>query len=131
MENKCISALNYIRSNRKASLDEVYNLFGSDGSFVFHTFQARYCAVRKQKDGRNLDDKCEEVIDEIIAEFDRKTLKSPSKEAKRQKLITNILIGVVAAVSAVLFFIFGWAIILLVPPIWIIIFVVLWILKKT
>ena len=69
MENKCISALEYIRANRKASLDEVYNLFGTDGSFVFHMFQARYSSVRKQKDGRKLNDKREEVIDGIIEEF--------------------------------------------------------------
>ncbi len=131
MENKCVSALNYIRSNRKASRDEVFNLFGSDGLYVFDMFQARYSTVRKQKDGRKLSDKREEVIDGIISEFDSKKIKSPSQEAKRKELITNILIGIGAIVGAVSLFVFGWAVLLLVPPIWIIIIIILWVLKKS
>jgi len=131
MENKCISAMEYIRANRKASLDEVYNLFGTDGSFVFHIFQARYSSVRKQKDGRKLNDKREEVIDGMIEEFSRKNFRSPTQKAKRQKLITNILIGIGGAVAAVLLFIFGWAVILLVPPIWLVVIIIVWIIKKT
>ena len=131
MENKCISALEYIRTNRKASLDEVNNLFGADGSFVFHTFQARYSMLRKQKDGRSLDDKREEAINGMIEDLKSKKLKNPVQAARRKELITNILIVVGSLIGAALLFIFGWAVILLVPPIWLVVIIIVWIIKKT
>lgn len=131
MENKCISALEYIRTNRKTSLDEVNNLFGADGSFAFHTFQARYSMLRKQKDGRSLDDKREEAINGMIEDFKSKKLKNPVQAARRKELITNILIVVGSLIGAALLFIFGWAVILLVPPIWLVVIIIVWIIKKT
>ena len=132
MESKnssIISALNYLRTN-KPSLEEMRELYGSEGAFAFNTFQARYSGVRKLKDGRTSKEKREQVIDELIDDLNKKKIRNPIKDAKRQELITNILIAIAAFVGAALLLVFGWGVILFVPPIWLIIFLIIWIIKK-
>ena len=92
MESKnssIISALNYLRTN-KPSLEEMRELYGSEGAFAFHTFQARYSGVRKLKDGRTSKEKREQVIDELIDDLNKKKIRNPIKDAKRQELINYI-----------------------------------------
>ena len=87
--------------------------------------------LRKQKDGRSLDEKREEAINGMIEDLKSKKLKNPVQAARRKELITNILIVVGSLIGAALLFIFGWAVILLVPPIWLVVIIIVWIIKKT
>ena len=131
MKQKSIAPLVFLRDNRKASREEMHEHFGSDGIFLFDLFQARYSQVRKQKDGIKTNTKREMVIDQMIDEVLSGSIKNPMKDYKRKENITKILITLGAILSAIGVFVFGGALLILLPPIWIIVILLLWIIKKT
>ena len=70
------------------------------------------------------------VIDQMIDEVLSGSIKNPMKDYKRKENITKILITLGAILSAIGVFVFGGALLILLPPIWIIVILLLWIIKK-
>ncbi len=129
-ETKSLSALNCIRNNRKTSREEIHELYGAEGVFVYDLFLTRYSDARKQKSDRPIKERREEVLDEMEEELRCGKIKNPVKDLKRQELYTNIFIILCAIVSVICMFVFGGMLLMLIPPIWIIVILILWIIKK-
>jgi len=129
-ETKSLSALNCIRNNRKTSREEIHELYGAEGVFVYDLFLARYSDARKQKDNRSIKERREEVLDHMEDELRNGKIKNPVKDLKRQELYSKIFIILCAIVSVICMFVFGGIVLMLIPPIWIIIILLLWIIKK-
>ena len=125
-----ISALNYLRNNRNVSEDEIHERFGSDGIFVLYAFWSRFSDARKQKDGRSTKAKREDVINQMEEEFRSGKLKNPVIDIERRERYLNIAMICGAIVASLCIFIFGGALLMLLPPIWIIVFLLIWIIKK-
>lgn len=129
-ETKSLSALNCIRNNRKTSREEIHELYGAEGVFVYDLFLARYSDARKQKDNRSIKERREEVLDHMEDELRNGKIKNPVKDLKRQELYSKIFIILCAIVSVICMFVFGGIVLMLIPPIWIIIILLLWVIKK-
>lgn len=125
-----MTALNRIRENRKTTREEILHLYGPDGVFVFDVFQARYSTARKEKDGRPIKEKREDVLKQMEEDLRSGNLKNPVKEYKRQELYTKVFITLCAVVSGICIFAFGGLALMLLPPIWIVVILLLWIIKK-
>ena len=118
-ETKSLSALNCIRNNRKTSREEIHELYGAEGVFVYDLFLTRYSDVRKQKSDRPIKERREEVLNQMEEELRCGKIKNPVKDLKRQELYTNIFIILCAIVSVICMFVFGGMLLMLIPPIWI------------
>lgn len=129
-ETKSLSALNCIRNNRKTSREEIHELYGAEGVFVYDLFLTRYSDARKQKSDRPIKERREEVLNQMEEELRCGKIKNPVKDLKRQELYTNIFIILCAIVSVICMFVFGGMLLMLIPPIWIIVILILWIIKK-
>lgn len=129
-ETKSLSALNCIRNNRKTSREEIHELYGAEGVFVYDLFLTRYSDARKQKSDRPIKERREEVLNQMEEELRCGKIKNPVKDLKRQELYTNIFIILCAIVSVICMFVFGGMLLMLIPPIWIIVILILWIKKK-
>ncbi len=129
-ETKSLSALNCIRNNRKTSREEIHELYGAEGVFIYDLFLTRYSDARKQKSDRSIKERREEVLNQMEEELRCGKIKNPVKDLKRQELYTNIFIILCAIVSVICMFVFGGMLLMLIPPIWIIVILILWIIKK-
>lgn len=125
-----ISALNYLRYNRNISENEMREHFGTDGVFVLNVFWARFSDARKQKDGISTKDKRENVINRMEEEFRNGELKNSVKDMEHREKYLNFFMICVSVIATLCIFIFGGALLMLIPPIWIIVILLLWIIKK-
>lgn len=128
-EEKYIKILEYIRANKRPENDDIEAKFGKDGLWTLSIFRSRCSDVRQKEGLAAMRNKRDEIIDTLESEISSGKQKTLDEILWKTK-IQDVIITIVSIVAAIVLLLVGGAAIFLIPPIWIIVFLLIYISKR-